>query len=183
MRAKSIKNKARVNVEMSPAELKALLKKTVAELAAVREHAASLEEEIKVWRSGGTVDQSQWTQSLAAATASTIPAAAPRRPAPASPAPFTSGTSTPGSRSATPGGLLSPAFDSRPDTPTAYSTTSMDKDEREEFLRRENELADQLSEKESAYNNLEKQMADLKDELAYHREQEVNMETVSHRRW
>ena len=141
MRAKSIKNKARVNVELSPAELKAMLKKTTAELAAVREYAAALEEENKIWRSGGKVDESKWTPSLQSLSTS-------RTKSTASPAP--TGFS-----------------DSRPDTPV-----TMDKDEKEEFLRRENELSDQLAEKERALLAQEKLMADLKDEIAYLKEQE-----------
>lgn len=144
MRAKSIKNKARVNAEMSPAELKALLKKTVAELAAVREHAASLEEEVKLWRSGGKVEKEAWTPSLAEALRSGTAAGARKA---ISPVPSTPGYSSTPSRMGTPNGLLSSAFsDSRPDTPSTYSV-AMDKDEREEFLKRENELSDQLAEK------------------------------------
>lgn len=140
MRAKSIKNKARVNAEMSPAELKALLKKTVAELAAVREHASSLEEEVKIWRSGGQVEKADWVGPLPANGTSTT--AATRKlmsPVPATPA--SSGTI---SRAGTPGGLMPSVMDSRPDTPHG-SVLSVD--EREEFLRRENDFSDQLAEK------------------------------------
>ncbi|WWD15711.1 hypothetical protein CI109_100133 [Kwoniella shandongensis] len=171
MRAKSIKNKARVNVEMSPAELKALLKKTVAELASVREHAASLEEEVKVWRAGGNVDQANWARPMAQGTTST-PAAAKRVTSPLPPL-TPGGSSGTLSRAGTPGGLLPSAVDSRPDTPTVYSL-NLDKDEREEFLKRENELSDQLSEKESALAAQEKLMADMKDEIAYLKEQEAS---------
>lgn len=148
MRAKSIKNKARVNVEMSPAELKALLKKTVAELAAVREHAASLEEEVKLWRSGGRVEKEAWTPSLAETIKSGTGASAAARKA-ISPVPSTPGYPSTPSRMGTPSGLLPSAFsESRPDTPSTYSV-ALDKDEREEFLKRENELSDQLAEKVS----------------------------------
>ena len=41
----------------------------------------------------------------------------------------------------------------------------MDKDEREEFLRRENELQDQLAERESAVAAAEKALADARSEL------------------
>lgn len=137
MRAKSIKNKARVNVEMSPAELKAMLKKTVAELAAVREHASKLEEEVSAWRQGMRVDPDHWVKSLAG-----IKADGARRvvspPTPSTP----SRIGTPG------GGLLSPfQSDSRPDTPTVFNLPI---DEKEEFLRRENELSDQLADKVSS---------------------------------
>ncbi|WRT66891.1 uncharacterized protein IL334_003854 [Kwoniella shivajii] len=175
MRAKSIKNKARVNVEMSPAELKALLKKTVAELASVREHTSALEEEVKIWRSGVKVEPSLWTSPLAQATsssASTIAAKRVTSPFPSTPG----GTSATPSRSGTPGGLLPSALadSSRPDTPTVYNM-DLGKDEREEFLRRENELSDQLAEKESALAAQEKLMADMKDEVSYLKEQEASI--------
>lgn len=146
MRAKSIKNKARVNVEMSPAELKALLKKTVSELAAVREHTAALEEEVKQWRAGGRVDKDHWTPPMATPSAAASLAARKfTSPAP----PQTPGSSGSISRAGTPGGIW-PTMDShsRPDTPTA-SMSVLSADERDEFLRRENELSDQLAERVS----------------------------------
>jgi len=147
MRAKSIRNKARVNAEMSPAELKAMLKKTVAELAAVREHAASLEEEVKTWRAGGTVERESWTAPLSDGTKAGTGPIGPRKAV--SPLPSTPGVSSTPSRISTPGVLGSAFTDSRPDTPSTYSM-AMDKDEREEFLKRENELSDQLAEKVSS---------------------------------
>ncbi|WVO17001.1 hypothetical protein L204_104687 [Cryptococcus depauperatus] len=170
MRAKSIKNKARVNMEMSPAELKGMLKKTVAELAGVREWASRLEEEVKVWRNGGKVEQTNWAlpvSSLAAGAANANKKALTSLP-PATP----NGSST-GSRAATPGGLLT-VDGSRPDTPITFGV-SLDKDEREEFLKRENELSDQLAEKESSLVAQEKLLADLKDEVSYLKEQEAAM--------
>jgi kinesin family protein 5 len=155
MRAKSIKNKARVNVEMSPAELKAMLKKTVAELAAVREHASKLEEEVSVWRKGMQVESTDWVASLQSAGPTKEGGAMGSRrgmsgvvspPIPSTP-----------SRIGTPGGgplssLLSPfQSDSRPETPTVYS---LPVDEKEEFLRRENELSDQLADKVSCNKRL-----------------------------
>lgn len=161
MRAKSIKNKARVNVEMSPAELKAMLKKTTAELAAAREYASQLEEEVKVWRSGGSVQQDKWTPPINQLVARG-PVAAVRAtgvsPTPSSPTPA----------------------DSRPDTPSTYG--ALDKDERDDFLRRENELSDQLAEKESQLAANEKLLTELRDEIAYLKEQESSWSKVSLRR-
>lgn len=145
MRAKSIKNKARVNVEMSPAELKALLKKTVAELAAVREHTAALEEEVKQWRAGGKVDKDHWTVPMATpSAASTLAARKFTSPAPPQ-TPQSTGTL---SRAGTPGGIWPNLLESRPETPSA-SMSVLSADEREEYLKRENELSDQLAEKVS----------------------------------
>lgn len=65
-------------------------------------------------------------------------------------------------------------LDSRPQTPTVVG---LDKDEREEFLKRENELSDQLAERESALRAAEKLVAELKEELAFLKEQEASLST------
>ena len=67
-------------------------------------------------------------------------------------------------------------LDSRPQTPTVVG---LDKDEREEFLKRENELSDQLAEKESALAAVEKQIKETREELAFLKEQESGLSTVS----
>ena len=89
-------------------------------------------------------------------------AAAPKK-APTSPTPSTP-MSTSTSRSMTP---IIPAIeslkgelDSRPQTPTVIG---LDKDEREDFLKRESELSDSLAEKENALNTAEKLVKELKD--------------------
>lgn len=156
MRAKSIKNKARVNVELSPAELRTMLKKITAELGMSREYAAMLEEEVKIWRSGGKVEQDKWAPSLAERMATGLAPSA-RKTASASPTPT----------------ALSAGDGSRPDTPTAFGV--LDKDEKEEFLRRENELSDQLAERESALAAREKILNELKDEVAFLKEQEASL--------
>lgn len=66
-------------------------------------------------------------------------------------------------------------IDSRPQTPTVIG---MDKDEREDFLRRENELSDLLAEKESALASAEKLVKELREELAFLREQEASVSKV-----
>lgn len=67
-------------------------------------------------------------------------------------------------------------LESRPQTPTVIG---LDKDEREEFLRRENELSDSLAEKESALAAAEKLIKELKEELAFLKEQEAAVNKVS----
>lgn len=143
MRAKSIKNKARVNAELSPAELKALLKKAQRDNGNYAAYVALLEAEIKTWREGGKVEQSEWVSmetAIRSGTSSAVEASAsPQLPSTASPAP---------SRPYTPSNPLVDALrddnSSRPETPTVVG---LDKDEREDFLRRENELSDALAEK------------------------------------
>ena len=166
IRAKSIKNTARVNQELSPLELKGLLSK--AQLANTRHLAyiQALEAELGIWRSGGHVDQTDWATPDKPVNAS----ATARKPA-----------STPSTtRSQTPinpvlEGLRS-EIDSRPQTPTVIG---LEKDEREEFLRRENELSDQLAEKESALATADKLVRELKEELAFLKEQEVSLSKVN----
>ncbi|KIM65288.1 hypothetical protein SCLCIDRAFT_537986 [Scleroderma citrinum Foug A] len=161
IRAKSIKNTARVNQELSPLELKGLLSK--AQLANTRHLAyiQALEAELAIWRSGGQVDQSEWATLDKPMNAS----AATKKPASAS----TTRSQTPVNPVVE--GLRS-EIDSRPQTPTVIG---LEKDEREEFLRRENELSDQLAEKESALVAAEKLVKELKEELAFLKEQEVSL--------
>lgn len=154
VRAKSIKNKARVNAELSPTELKTLLKKAQAEAAKYQQHISALEAELKVWRSGGTVSEAERAE---------FAKAAPAQPPPATPRPG----SVAGVRPTTPG---TPLRDSRPDTPSA-----MDRDEREEFLRRENELSDQIAERETALKAAEASLKELREELAFFKQQESTL--------
>jgi predicted DNA binding CopG/RHH family protein len=52
IRAKSIKNKAQVNQELSAEELKKLLKKIKSQTVTFQTYISALEGEVKVWRSG-----------------------------------------------------------------------------------------------------------------------------------
>lgn len=123
IRAKTIKNKAKVNVDLSPAELKALIKKVKSEAVTYQQYIAALEGEVIIWRQGGQVSEASWA-TMEKATKGDLPqVTSPQQAAP-------------------------PAFkpiveDSRPATPALV----LEKDEREEFLRRENELMDQIAEK------------------------------------
>lgn len=133
MRAKTIKNTARVNAELSPLELKGLLKKAQTANAQYQTYIAALEAELAIWRSGGSVPQNEW----AASDKTIANAKKPTSPTPSTPA-----------RSGTPINPIIESLrgdlDSRPQTPTVVG---LDKDEREDFLKRENELSDQLAEK------------------------------------
>ena len=169
IRAKSIKNSARVNAELSPTELKALLKKSQAATTSYQQYIAALEAELAIWRSGGTVDQAEWASSD-----KTGAPVVPKKPsASVSPTP-----STP-ARSMTP---VNPAIeslrgdlDSRPQTPTVVG---LDKDEREDFLKRENELSDLLAERESTLAATEKTLKEVRDELTFLKEQESVLSRV-----
>ncbi|KAG1450733.1 hypothetical protein G6F56_008260 [Rhizopus delemar] len=146
MRAKSIKNKAKVNSDLSPAELKALLKKVKTETVTFKSYIAALEGEVGLWRSGQMVPEDKWVtmdKVTRGDFASLPPASGFKSPLPADDL-------------------------SRPATPAIV----LEKDERDEFLRRENELMDQITEKETELANREKLLESLREETAYYKEQE-----------
>ncbi|KAI8996690.1 P-loop containing nucleoside triphosphate hydrolase protein [Gaertneriomyces semiglobifer] len=136
MRAKTIKNKARMNVELSPAELKLLLKKSKAEIVSLQNYCSALEGEINIWRTDGTVPQSEWV---------------------------------------TADNFVSPMATGAPATAVAASTgdisrpgtagPSLADDEREEFLRREGDLSEELAQKEHELAEKRKEADSLLDEL------------------
>ena len=167
IRAKSIKNTARVNAELSPFELKALLSKANSTNSSYQKYIAALEAELAIWRAGGQVEQADWASSEKAGA----PAAAAPKKSTASPTPSATRSQTPVNP------LLQDLrndLDSRPQTPTVVG---LDKDEREEFLKRENELSDQLAERESGLKAAEKLVSELKEELSFLKEQEASLST------
>ncbi|KIS67718.1 Kinesin-1 motor protein [Mycosarcoma maydis] len=162
VRAKSIKNKARVNAELSPSELKTLLKKAKADNERYQQYIANLEAELKVWRSGGKVPESEWADASKVVVGQGAPIAA---------TPTLAATQSQ-SRPLTPAVENLRELASRPETPSAVS---IDKDERDDFLRRENELSDQIAEKEVALKSAESALREATQELAFYREQEATL--------
>jgi kinesin family member 5 len=163
IRAKSIKNTARVNAELSPQELKLLLGKAQAANSTYQKYVEALEAEVAIWRAGGQVDEAHWAQSGKAPAAGAAP-----KPA-ASPTPSSARSMTPAIPALE---QLKGELGSRPQTPTVVG---LDKDEREEFLRRENELSDALAEKEGALAAAEKLAGELREELKFLKEQEAGL--------
>lgn len=155
-RAKSIKNKAKVNAELSPAELKLLLKKAQGQVTNFENYIANLEGEIQLWRAGEAVPKEKWAQSTDTGVAAR---AEPKTPRPSTPSRLGE------SRSETPVGV------DRASTPSL----ALEKDEREEFLRRENELQDQLAERESQATAAEKQLRETKEEMVYLKEHDSKL--------
>jgi kinesin family protein 5 len=156
-RAKRIQNKAKINAELSPTELKALLKKSQAQMSVHEDYMSALEGEVGLWRGGESVPKERWTPARHQASA--LAKRTDLRPSVMTP-------SRPMS------------YDSkRPDTPTGWSDIKSDmersstpsiileKDEREEFLRRENELQDILAERENAVAKAEEELRQAKVEL------------------
>ncbi|KAK4966045.1 hypothetical protein LTR66_012070, partial [Elasticomyces elasticus] len=156
VRAKSIKNKARVNVELSPAELKQLLKKAQTQVQTFEAYVANLESEVGSWRNGESVPKEQWTPGLQDASAKVPP-----KPRPATPSRLHNRADTPST--------------SRPESRLEVDRAStpslaLEKDEREDFLRRENELQDQLADRESALAAAQQSLLDAKNEVRELRE-------------
>ncbi|KAJ4371368.1 Kinesin heavy chain [Neocucurbitaria cava] len=161
MRAKTIKNKAKVNAELSPAELKAMLKKAQGQVTTFENYIGALEGEVSLWRGGETVPKERWVPALdTGATASRRPPSTPR-------------AGTPSRLDAT----RSSETPSRPDSRMELERAStpsipLDKDEKDEFLRRENELQDQVAERESQLAKTEDQLKTAKDELQYYKDRD-----------
>jgi kinesin family member 5 len=161
-RAKTIKQKAKINEELSPAQLKALLKKAQTQVSTFEDYIKSLEGEVGQWRKGEQVPKEQWTPAISAMAGSS--AQAPPRSA--TPSRLRSGQETPST----------PRPDSRMDIERSTTPSiPMDKDEKEEFLKRENELQDQLAEKESALSAADQALQAARNELKELRESHVNI--------
>jgi kinesin family member 5 len=157
MRAKAIKNKAKINAEISPAELKAMLKKAESQIKTFEAYFQTLEGEVQQWRSGETVPREKWAPPLFGDAVSGARGEL-RAPRPSTP-----------SRLQADSRADTPAISERSGTPSL----PLDKDEREEFLRRENELVDQISDKESQLVAVEKSLREAKEELAYLKEHDI----------
>ncbi|KAI9303760.1 kinesin heavy chain [Cunninghamella echinulata] len=166
VRAKTIKNKAKVNADLSPAQLKALLKKVKGEAVSYQNYITALEGEITIWRTGGTVPESQWVtlENVDSIKSSSPTAATTTTTALPSPTRATSPTTPVTNKSL----LLDDT--SRPSTPMALDT-----DERDRFIKNENELLEQISEKESELSQREKLMNHLQSELNQLKEQEKTL--------
>lgn len=156
-RAKTIKQKAKINEELSPAQLKALLKKAQGQLGTFESYIQSLESEIGAWRKGEQVPKDQWTPAMKDMSKA-LPPATPR---PATPSRLRSGQDAPGT----------PRPESRLELERAGTPSiPMDRDEKEEFLKRENELQDQLAERESSLSKAEEALTAARNELKELRE-------------
>ena len=155
-RAKTIKQKAKINEELSPAQLKALLKKAQSQVTTFESYIQSLESEVGTWRKGEQVPKDQWTPALT--EMSKVQAQQPPR----------SATPTSRLKQETPG---TPRPESRLELERAGTPSlALEKDEKDEFLKRENELQDQLAEKESSLAAAEQALQAARNELRELRE-------------
>jgi len=160
-RAKSIKNKAKVNAELSPTELKILLREARSRISKYEDWIPTVESELQAWRAGEAVPKESWVAPIASGL---VPKKTETKQPPATPTRLASSDKRPDSPSRP---------ESRLEIERAGTPVGLDKDEREEFLRRENELQDQIAEKESLLVNAEKGYRDAKDELAQLRDHDL----------
>lgn len=155
VRAKAIKNKAKINAELSPLELKQLLKKAQNQNTTYEAYISCLEGEVQLWRTGETVPKESWAQPMAFGAVTGVKAE--------------SRTQRPGTPSRLQSDLARSETPSRPDSRIGdgASTPSvmLEKDEREDFLRRENELQDQVAEKETQAAAAERSLQEAREEL------------------
>ena len=162
VRAKAIKNKAKINAELSPAELKALLKKAQSQVTTYEIYVSSLEGEIQIWRGGESVPRERWAPPLSGEGVAAIKAESrSQRPGTPSLMPDSGRSETP-SRA-----------DSRLGDRASTPSVVLEKDEREEFLRRENELQDQVAEKETQVATAERSLKEAQEELKDLRESTI----------
>ncbi|KAE8152836.1 P-loop containing nucleoside triphosphate hydrolase protein [Aspergillus avenaceus] len=150
VRAKAIKNKAKVNAELSPAELKQLLRKAQSQMTSFENYISALESEVGVWRSGESVPKDRWTPGRNDIVSITK---AEARPRPSTPSRLQEARSE------------TPRPDSRVGDRSSTPSLVLEKDEREEFLRRENELQDQIAEKETHIASVERGLREAREEL------------------
>ena len=161
-RAKTIKQKAKINEELSPAQLKAMLKKTQTQVTSFEAYIQSLEGEVSTWRKGESVPKEHWTPAMKDMSSG----AARAQPRPATPSRLRSGQDTPST----------PRPESRMELERAGTPSiPMEKDEKEEFLKRENELQDQLAEKESALSAADQALQTARSDLRELRESHVTV--------
>ena len=165
VRAKAIKNKAKINAELSPAELKSLLKKAQSQVTTFENYITALEGEVQLWRGGESVPKERWAISSQEFT----PAAGKSEVrSPRSGTPLRLQESR---RSDTPSRPESRIDMDRASTPSYI----LEKDEKEDFLRRENELQDQLAERESQLTDAENRLKTIRDELSVFKERDQKL--------
>ena len=179
-RAKTIKNKVRVNVELSPTELKMLLSQAKARIVSYQDYVNDLENELSLWRNGESVPTERWiSKRQFEGDASTGATGTSKRHGVSSilgtpTRDMTNGRSTPGLTSPS----LQREMSQRSSGELSGRTTPslpllpMDKDEREEFLKRENELQDSIAEKETLLADQQTLLSSLKEELSFLKEHE-----------
>ena len=182
VRAKNIRNKAKINTELSPLELRQLLKKSQRQLEARIVYSNKLEGELTAWRSGEPPNKESWVTlgvitELKSHTANnsvvSLPPSTPR-----------SASSLSTSRPTTPSLLKPGSKNSHYKRGSIQDSISLsispglsEIDSMEDYIRRENELQDQLSEKEALISQQEQALFDIRSQLKTQKSDTINKET------
>ncbi|KAG5437042.1 hypothetical protein PCANB_001318 [Pneumocystis canis] len=153
MRAKTIRNKAKINQELSSNELKHQLKKAKAQIFAYFEYIVALENELDLWRSGEKVYQEKWTPKMVVDIVKESKVVINNEK----------------------NDMIKTTILEKKSVPFIQNA-AMEKDERDDFLRRENELQDLIIEKETLLNNQERILKDTEEEILALKE--YNSETL-----
>lgn len=174
VRAKTIKNKARMNVELSPAELKSLLKEAKSRILGFQEYVVELEGELAIWRSGESIPRDKWIEKRQIMPDEAPPTnkrgsimGTPQRDGRGTPTPMTPTSAVNLQRE-----ISQRSYGEVSGRTTPSGPVILEKDEREEFLKRENELQDSIAEKETQLADQEKLLSSLKEELSFLKEHE-----------
>lgn len=185
VRAKNIRNKAKINTELSPLELRQLLKKSQRQLETRIIYSNKLEGELVAWRSGDAPGKETW---VAIGSLDGIKAHASNNSISSTLSTASRSTSALSSRPTTPSLLkttktshakkLSTTDDpsAPPSAPSSPVPTenSEDVESMEDFIRRENELQDQLSEKEAFISQQEQALFELRAQINAKKTEELN---------
>jgi kinesin family protein 5 len=185
VRAKNIRNKAKINTELSPLELRQLLKKSQRQLEARIIYSNKLESELVAWRNGEAPGKETWVTigslesikthasnnsiSSAFSAASRSTSALSSRPTTPSLLKTTKNTHT-----KKPSTVDDPSAPSSAPSSPIPPENSEDVESMEDFIRRENELQDQLSEKEAFISQQEQALFELRAQLSTRKAEELN---------
>ncbi|CAH7675403.1 hypothetical protein PPACK8108_LOCUS10403 [Phakopsora pachyrhizi] len=166
MRAKLIKNKAQVNAKLPSAELKALLKKAQGDSSRRLSCIALLERELTIWQSGGQVNKSDWA-SMEKALGVKLNVSKTGAVNFGSRKTKDSGRETPSTLNS----QIGPKPQEFANIPALDALRELGRI----FFRRENELSNQLVEKEEALSKQERTLQEIQEELSFFMEQESSM--------
>lgn len=159
-RAKNIKNKAKINTELSPLELRQLLRKTQNSLDSHVVYEQKIESELLQWRAGTSPDKAEWIEiGSIGGQATNPPIGSPllTRSNSALSRPTTPSTPVLNfKRGSVPNISSGKRFPDYPSSPSPILGDSID-----DYIRRENDLQDQLAEKESMIERQEQSLKEL----------------------
>ncbi|KAF5097109.1 hypothetical protein D0Z00_002507 [Geotrichum galactomycetum] len=185
VRAKNIRNKAKINTELSPLELRQLLKKSQRQLDARILYSNKLEGELIAWRNGEAPGKETW---VTIGSLDAIKTHASNNSISSAFSAASRSTSALSSRPTTPSLLKTtktshtrkPSTADDPSAPSSAPSSpippenSEDVESMEDFIRRENELQDQLSEKEAFISQQEQALFELRAQLNTKKAEELN---------